>query len=120
MSKYLVMAGEPYCRMAVDPTFVSDPTTWITYTGVYQDPTNLEPGIGLSIHWKDERLWLTGEGADEPVRPVHHATFLSSIGMIEFVMADDGSVSALILGKATRYHRVTESARDMRDVPTFV
>jgi CubicO group peptidase (beta-lactamase class C family) len=106
-TEYLYLAGEPYRRVALDPSVATDPSAWAPYAGLYRDVTNLDPMSGLRIRYNGGELMLDDEGQDERCRPLNQTTFLSSWGMIEFIVRDDGEVSSLILGKATRYERVT-------------
>jgi ABC-type Na+ transport system ATPase subunit NatA len=41
---HLFIGGNPYERVALDPTFRPDPSSWSRYTGSYRDPSNLGEG----------------------------------------------------------------------------
>jgi hypothetical protein len=105
-TEYLYLAGEPYRRVVRDPAYAPDRAAWGDFVGTYRDPSNLDPDGIIAIRYRDDHLYLLGEGEEEECVPFGQDTFLSSWGLLEF--ARDGAKTAptLIVGRATRYRRV--------------
>ena len=100
-SEDLVIGGDPYHRLVPDPEDVPDPASWTRFVGAYRDPSNLGVGAVWRIEIDERGLRLIGDWVDERCIPLGPATFLSSIGLLEF----DALSRTLTVGKATRYHQ---------------
>lgn len=103
-TEYLIFAGQPYRRFSLDPSFVPDPAAWRAYAVTYQDVR--ENPYLIRIRVTDTQLLIKWGDADEVVcTALSQTSFVSSGGLIDFEVAEEGGEPVLITHKATHYHR---------------
>jgi CubicO group peptidase (beta-lactamase class C family) len=101
---HVMITGEPYFLIEIDPSFQPDLQLWKTFEGIYMDPSNPNPDEVFTIRLEGGTLYINEDGYEVPGRAIGARCFLSELGMIEF--KDTGLVGekVLVLGKATRYY----------------
>ena len=109
-TQYLMFDGQPYRRIALDPSFTPDPATWITYAGTYEDIKD-DP-YPIRIRVTDTQLLMKwGNDAEVVCTALSQTRFVSHRGVIDFEVAQDTSAPVLIAREATYCHRRNETLR---------
>lgn len=106
--RYIMIDEKPCERFERDFLFSPDPTSWRRYSGTYRENVNNETidiqvedhGLVLRLHDNDAS---TIEGT---CIPLDETRFAWSGGLIEFEIADDGTVPALTAMQVYRFERV--------------
>ncbi len=101
--EWITVNGFPMRRFERDATFVADPTKWQSYVGTYEAindilKVRIEDGQLLLLDVKDKRE-VTCIALDE-------TRFACPLGLIEFVLADDGTVTEIRSAETFHYARV--------------
>ncbi len=107
-TEYLIVSGQPYRRIALDPSFVPDPDMWMAYAGTYEEFED-DP-YPIRIRVEGEELCLKWGGIDEVIcTALSQTRFVCQRGQIDFEIAEDGSAPVLIARQAARCHRRRET-----------
>jgi hypothetical protein len=113
---HVMLGGEPYHAMELDPTFRPDPQRWRSYEGLYKDPSNSNQDEMLAVRLQDGTLFVA-EGTHEALcTAIGDGCFLSELGLIEFEDTHADGAVVLVWGKATRYYPVDARLCDERGV----
>lgn len=101
---------KPCERFEADPLFSPHPLTWLSYSGIYQEESN---GDIITIQVTNEHLLLRLHDNDDNVRegvcmPISETQFAWTGGLIEFQVAEDGTVPALTAMKVYEFKRLEE------------
>ncbi len=102
-TQYMTVDGRAYHRFGQDSSFVPRPTDWMRYVGTYTGNNGT-----IKIHIEGEHLLIHSveDKQEENGIPLDQTRFVSAMGIIEFLHADDGTVSELLLHNAFHYPRV--------------
>jgi CubicO group peptidase (beta-lactamase class C family) len=105
-TQYIMIDSQPYRRFKHDPSFVPNPSAWTNYPGTYAaweidpDPLRVRVAEGeLYLKWWSDEVVCT---------PLSDTSFVSTYGLIEFEVSEDGSVSVVVVGKGARHYRVED------------
>lgn len=105
---HVLIGGEPYHPLVLDPTFQPDVQLWKAFVGLYKDPSNTNRDEMVTVRLQDGVLFIA-EGENEALaKPIGSHCFLSDLGMFEFVDSAVAGVKVLVLGKATRLYPVDQ------------
>ncbi|MHB8600901.1 MAG: serine hydrolase domain-containing protein [Ktedonobacteraceae bacterium] len=101
--QWITVNGFPMQRFERDTTFVPDPAKWQTYVGTYEADNDtlkvrIESGHLLLLDVKDKH--------EVKCIPLADTRFACSLGLIEFVLAEDGTVSEIRSAETFHYARV--------------
>lgn len=117
---HVMIGGEPYHPLALDPIFQPDVALWQAFGGLYKDPSNTNRDEMLTVRLDDGVLFIA-EGENEvSTRPISNHCFLSDLGMFEFVDSDVPGVKILVLGKATRLYPVDQQKYNAKKVIQYL
>jgi hypothetical protein len=101
---HVMIGGEPYHPIQLDPNFAPDLALWQAYEGLYKDPSNTNLDEMFRIRVRDGVLFLAENEQESPCRAISNRCFLSDlVGCIEFVDTAVDHIKLLVWGKATRY-----------------
>jgi hypothetical protein len=100
--QFIMVDGAPAERIQLDAAFVPDPATWAAYAGTYGGMDR------LTVSVEDGRLFIASAfyGKRVPCTPLDNRRFASEYGLVEFQVAQDGTVPALKVAKAIVHPRV--------------
>jgi hypothetical protein len=104
-AQLLMVFGQAYRRFTVDDSYAPNPNLWTAYEGIYHDPSNPDPHTRYQIRMQDGKLLARTRGRETHLTPLSDTLFLSTFGLLEFLVVDDGSIPTLIVQGATPYHR---------------
>ena len=119
---HVMVRGEPYDPLEIDPTFESDVALWRSFVGLYRDPSNANDEEMVAVRVDDGVLYVA-EGSDESAsRAIDDRCFIGSagVGLVEFEDTTVASAKVLVRGKATRYYPVDEEAYRTRKVVRYL
>jgi CubicO group peptidase (beta-lactamase class C family) len=100
--EYLQVNSSPCRRLEPDAAFLPAPEAWPAYAGKYVGVDKMVVRVG------GDGLLLYSEEADRemPLVPLSKALFASDVGLIEFQVAEDGTVPSLQFGRVFTLTRV--------------
>ena len=101
---HVMIAGESYFPVELDPAFQPDLSLWKAYEGVYKDPSNTNPEETFIVRLQDNAIYIAEGEHEAPGKAISNRSFLSDLGLIEFEDSDSDEVKVLVWGKATRYY----------------
>lgn len=119
---HVMIRGEPYHPVEIDPAFVPDASLLRSYVGLYRDPSNANDEDMVSVRLEDGVLHVA-EGSDEALtRAIGERSFLgkNGMGLFEFEDAAAGEAKVLVRGRATRYFPADEQAYRDRGVVRYL
>jgi Beta-lactamase len=102
-TQYMTVDGRAHHRFEQDSSFVPRPTDWKQYVGTY---TGNNGTIKIHIEGEHLRIHSVDDKREEIGVPLDQTRFVSTMGIIEFLQADDGTASELLLHNAFHYPRV--------------
>lgn len=105
---HVMIGGEPYHPLALDPTFQPDVQCWQAFIGLYKDPSNANHAEMFTVRLRDGDLFIAEGENETPTRPVSNHCFLSDLGLFEFVDSAIEGAKILVWGKAVRFYPVNE------------
>jgi CubicO group peptidase (beta-lactamase class C family) len=106
-----ITIDEKLCeRFEADPLFSPNPLTWLSYGGIYKQENTEET---ITIQVTNEHLVLRLYDNDDNVKegvciPISATRFTWAGGLIEFQVAEDGTVPALTAMKVYEFKRLEE------------
>jgi hypothetical protein len=116
---HLMLGGEPYHPIELDPTFVPDLELWKSYEGIYKDPSNSKREEMFRIRVHDGVLFFAEDTHELPCKAISNRTFLSDLGMIDF--GDTHSAHPVLRwGKAVRYYPVDQRTIDANRIIEYL
>ena len=106
--RYITIDEKPCERFERDPLFSVNPLSWISYSGTYKEHDN---GETISIQVANDQLLLRLHENDDSVRegvcvPISETQFTWAGGLIEFQVAEDGTVPTLTAMNVYRFRRL--------------
>jgi hypothetical protein len=103
--QYIQVNSSPCRRIRHDTTWIPAPETWQAYIGKY---TGVEK---VAVRIEDDHLFVYSEDVDKemPCVPLSNTCFACDVGLVEFHVADDGTVPSLRLGKVYTLKRTLPS-----------
>jgi CubicO group peptidase (beta-lactamase class C family) len=101
---HVMISGEPYFPVEVDPDFQPVLAQMNSFEGVYKDPSNPNLEEIFTVRCREGRLFITEGGHEAPCKAIGERTFLSELGLIEFEDSERSDAKVLVWGKATRYY----------------
>jgi hypothetical protein len=101
---------KPCERFETDPLFSPNPLAWLSYGGIYKEENTEET---ITIQVTNEQLLLRLHDNDDNVRegvgmPISETQLTWAGGLIEFQVAEDGTVPALTAMKVYEFKRLEE------------
>jgi CubicO group peptidase (beta-lactamase class C family) len=116
---HVMVGGQPYHPVELDPAIQPDPNLWASYEGLYRDPSNCNPEDMLAVHLRDGVLHVAEGDHRVGCRAISNRCFLSELGLIEFEEVGSARVQVLVWGKATRFYPLDERAFTTEKVVRF-
>jgi CubicO group peptidase (beta-lactamase class C family) len=101
---HVMITGEPYFLIEIDPAFQQDSHLWKSYEGIYKDPSNSNLIEIFTVRLQDGVLFVSEGDHEVPAKAISDRCFLSELGLIEFEDTNSNAVKVLVWGKATRYY----------------
>lgn len=105
---HVMVSGEPYFPVMIDPSFRPQPHQWEKYQGIYMDPTNRNLEDIFTVRIQDGVLLIAEGDHEAACTPISNRKFLSELGTIEFEDSLADSVNILVWGQATRFYPIKE------------
>jgi CubicO group peptidase (beta-lactamase class C family) len=109
---HVMIRGEPYHPVDIDPAFVPDARDLQSYVGLYRDPSNAADSEMVSVRVEDGVVYIAEGGEEAPTSAIGERRFLAHLdmGSVEFEDTTVSEAKVLVRGKATRYYPVDELA----------
>jgi CubicO group peptidase (beta-lactamase class C family) len=103
--QYIQVNSSPCQRIQLDTTWTPAPETWQAYTGRYSGVEE------FAVRVEDDQLFVYSEEVDRemPCVSLSNTCFACDVGLIEFHVADDGTLPSLRLGKVYTLNRMPNS-----------
>jgi hypothetical protein len=117
---HLLLGGEPYHPVTVDPTLEADTALWKSFEGLYKDASNLNRNEMFRVSLRDSVLFVIEAQNEAPCKAIAPRSFLCDIGLIEFVDSPSAPSKILVWGKATRYYPVDQSLYESRGIIRYL
>jgi len=105
---HVMLSGNPYFPVVVDPSFHPRPDLWENYQGTYKDPTNRNMSDIFTVRIKDETLFIAEGDKEVPCSPITNRRFTSELGTIEFEDTRIEPIKILVWGLSTRFYPLAE------------
>jgi CubicO group peptidase (beta-lactamase class C family) len=106
--RYITIDEKPCERFERDPLFVPDPSSWVSYAGTYREDALEET---ITVQLANDQLLLrlhdnTGNMREGVCIPISETQFTWREGLIEFQIAEDGTVLSLTAMKVYQFRRL--------------
>jgi CubicO group peptidase (beta-lactamase class C family) len=117
---HVMMGGEPYFPVDLDPAFQPKPHLWKVFEGVYKDPSNSNREEVFTVRLQNDVLFIAEGSREVPSKAISNNCFLNELGVIEFEDTQHDEVKILVLGKATRFYPLNKDGYHLNNVIQYL